>query len=776
MDQEKEMFYDPSTMHQVRTRGLVRFSVDHPWLIIIAAVLVSVVSVFQLTRLTIEPDVESLLPGREDSSESPSYSGEFDRLAVLVRGDDLFTLAGLERFDAMINELASGTGAADVVTPFNTVTLDREAGRLSPVLMADGGRVPRSGEELQRFRRRLEADPFAAGLTATGDGSGLVAYLLVPKGESYLELDGRIRDITDAYRSDFAVNLTGSIPFSAETERYLTRDASRLMALVVLTILLSYYLGFRTLRAMILPVVLVSLATLWSMGLMGVAGWRLTMVSIVSPPLVLTLGSSYSIHILSEYYRTSLMQPDRKKAVVSAVSSVSGTVVMASATTIVGLSCLLLASIPQTRQFAVATAAGVAASALLSLTLFPALLVLQKPISPRKLERVSSGTLTRLLSRLGTVIVRYRMAAILVLAVIAGTAGYLTPRVAFNTSPPSYFPADAPVIGELEAFSAQVGGLDEIVVTLEAPPDRPGYFLETESLEIVHAFDRALAADPDISHTVSLPGYISFASRIALGKEGRFDNRGLNLLVARMMGQLAGSAGLTNDDFSRVSLRLRVYSAGRSRPIDESDTRRIAGEIRRQASLMLPPELGVGLDGMSLNFLELSDTLQRDFLVSTLAAFAAIVILCSIAFRSPLRGLVALVPMGLGIAATFILMVIFGIPLDMTTIMMSCVAVGVGVDDAIHFILKHRERQMIRGDDPGRIASDTLAHTGRPIILTSLSIVTGMAWFALADFRPIRYFGLLIVFTLTTACLATLLILPPLLSSRRKAKEAESNA
>jgi predicted RND superfamily exporter protein len=96
--------------------------------------------------------------------------------------------------------------------------------------------------------------------------------------------------------------------------------------------------------------------------------------------------------------------------------------------------------------------------------------------------------------------------------------------------------------------------------------------------------------------------------------------------------------------------------------------------------------------------------------------------------------------------------------------MVSSVAVGMGVDDAIHFILSYRRRRALVPGDARRAVAVTLVATGRPIFLTSLSIVAGLAVLALASFRPIVYFGVLVVFTLAATCASTLVVLPALLA------------
>jgi len=754
-------------MNRLKPVFLVRFSVEHPWLIILTAVLITVLAVIPITRLEVEPDVESLLPGDSgtvEDSQSPEYSADYDRLAVLVRGDKLFTLEGLKQFSDLISRLSEELHAEKVIDPFSMVTLEKTGSRLRGVTISPGGSPPGTDEDLSLFLRRLNNDPFSRGLIASRDGRALAAYFLVPKGRPYLEQDTAIRSIIDSYRDTMNITITGSIPFSAETERYLTRDALRLMVLVVITILFSYYLGFRSRRAMILPVVLVITGTAWSLGFMALMGWKLSMVSIVSPPLVLTLGSSYSIHILSEYYRAPMTGKNKRKRIIEAVTAVSGTIVMASITTITGLLCLLLASMPQTRQFAVSTSVGVAATALLSLSLFPAFLSLQKPVAEVKVKNVNSDVLSRILEKISPALVRRRWPAMLILISLFIIFAFLSPRVAYNTSPISYFPGDSDVIRELKEFSRDVGGMDEITIELTAPEKQAGYFLRKDILEKIYALGEKISGNPDVSHLISLPAYLSFASETVLGTPGDFSNPGLNMLVSRMFLSASGGSG----DFSTTSLTIRIYNNAESRPIDEGDTKRIRSELTEILDDNLPGEISWKMSGLSLDFLELSGLMRRDFLVSTIAALFAIGIICTLAFKSLKKGLLALIPLTAGISATFILMSIFSVPLDMTTIMMSCVAIGVGVDDAIHFLLRLRQEETGHPDDPDTASANAVLHTGRPIILTTLSIVLGLAWFALADFQPIRYFGLLIVFTLSAAGLSTILLLPPLAKGKKE--------
>ncbi|MCG8454155.1 MAG: MMPL family transporter [Spirochaetales bacterium] len=758
-------------MPQQFVRNLAFGCAKHPIFVLIVTLVLITIFTFFTFQLEIEPDVERLLPSSQ-SLDSVAYSSNYDRLALYVDAQNVETLQGVQRFSQLIEQLRSVLDAEVVMSPFSTATLLRKDGRLAVETMAPQGIVPQNPEDLKIFWNQLSQNPFSPGLFQSRNGEGLAASFLIPKAHDYLQTQALIEHVLDDF-DDLAPLVTGSIPFSAETQKYLTHDASLLLTLAILTILVIFFLGFRSLPAMILPLVSVLIGTVVSLGVMGAFSWRLTMVGIVTPPLVLALGSSYGIHILSEYFRKSKDRPlDEKEAIAQAIGEVGGTILLASLTTVTGLLCLLGASLPHTRYFAIASAVGVAAAALSSLTVLPALMALGAPLLPGQFQHPRSFRGIRFLMRgAGFLIHKRGWALSLFILLLAGFVT-LAPSVSFNTSPTTYFPEDSKALKDLRTYSQIMGGLDELTLTLKAPQGKPQYFLQADVLKKIHEFELELSHLAGVSHLTSWPSYLHFAYATVFPESNQnvFESKGLNLMMSRLLN--AATTGVyANEDYSQIYLRLRVFNEMESRPIDEEDTRVILQQLRDLSSQSLSSEITISIDGMSRDFLKLSDAMQRDFFTSTLMALAVIGILCALGFKSLEFGFFALVPMVAGIASSFLLMVFCRIPLDMTTIMVSCVAVGVGVDDSIHLLLAFRRHPGSDGSDSVRAALVSLFRTGRPIVLTSVSIVAGLFWLAFADFQPVRYFGLLIVFTLASACLATILILPPLLaalpSSRR---------
>jgi len=234
---------------------------------------------------------------------------------------------------------------------------------------------------------------------------------------------------------------------------------------------------------------------------------------------------------------------------------------------------------------------------------------------------------------------------------------------------------------------------------------------------------------------------------------------------------------MANEDFSVLTITLRIFDSARGAFIDEVGLIDVLARIDAIQTRELPAELTVERWGPILRYLHLSNTLQRDAVRSLLVAVIGILLITALAFRSAAYGLYALVPLLTGVMVNAVFMVAARIPLDMITIMVSSVAVGVGVDDSIHFLIHfRRQRAANRGNVAGAIA-DTMAIAGRPILLTTVSIVAGLLILALATFQPIRYFGLLVCLTLAATCLGTVVVLPAVLAlGRGAAKQRDSAA
>jgi predicted RND superfamily exporter protein len=757
---------------------LLHFVHRHSLAVIIAFALITFLFALALTRIKVNPNIESLLPDDDEVIALMERYGEGqveeNYLVVAVEAYDPLTLPGLNAFARAIEQLQAFPEIKEGITPFNLISFQKQGSRLALQPMSPGGRAPQTPEELTVFKENLFSTPFAVNLVVSRDRSVLLAFFPTEATEKYTELMVDIDKILAGLEPYYTTHITGTIPFMDTTKTYLLRDLSTLLILAFVVMLVIFYLGFRSKRAVALPILVVGIGTVWCLGFMSLIGFNLTLMSVIIPPLVLALGSSYSIHILNQYYREAGQVEGDSRWIGAAIAHVNKTILLASMTTIAGLLSLLSVSIGQTKEFAISTSFGIFSCALLSLFFFPAVLYRLRAPKARQSRQVLKGTLTRILTNLSIGVLRFRVLILVLVVVILALAVFAFTKIEYNTDAISYFPDRARVIKDMRFFARKIGGFEEIGITLTAPGNQANYFLKTEVLHSLSDFESRLRENPDICYLSSFVSYLEYANQVMYGTREIPQTRGLTLLLSRYFKVFAVSeeAGrvlglLANEDFSSLTMMLRIYDSEDQSFIDEIGLREVLQDLDELQAEYIPAEVKIERWGPLLRYLPLSDVLQRDAVRSMVIAAVLIIAITAAGFRSLLYGLYAVIPLLTGIMINVVFLYVTGIPLDALTIMVSSIAIGVGVDDAIHFLIQFRRQWGRQKQDIRTAITRTMSITGRPIVLTTLAIDGGLIILGFGMFKPIVYFGLLVIITLSAACLGTVLVLPAVLSIGR---------
>jgi predicted RND superfamily exporter protein len=266
--------------------SLLTFSIRHSAAVICVTLVLSAFFAYFALRIEMSPDVETLLPeGEEVGRLMEQYgggevTGEF--LVIAIKGEDLFDLATLSAFGEMIERIESIPEIQPGITPFNMLALARAGIQIKMVPLSPGRKAPQTEEELRLFEERIKNSPVARNLVISTDTTVLVAIFTCDKTFDYAGLMAKVQSVTSEYEDRLRIITSGSVPFLERTGIYLSRDLSTLLGLAAVIILLSFYLGFRSVRGILLPFLIVALGTVWCLGFMALVGFSLTIVTIVA--------------------------------------------------------------------------------------------------------------------------------------------------------------------------------------------------------------------------------------------------------------------------------------------------------------------------------------------------------------------------------------------------------------------------------------------------------------------------------------------------------------
>ena len=752
-----------------------------PLPIIAVVALLTVLAAWQATRVGVRANLDELLPEDSEIASLMEQHGQSraqrDWLILLLEGEDTYAPASLGALYAAMQRIEQRPEVTATVDPFRFLSYAAAGGRLRLERMAPEGKAPAAAAAARAFQRRLMSDPLARGLVVSEDGASLGVLFNVPMRSDYRGLLAAVQQAVQPLRDlGLDVLLAGMPTIDAATRDHLTADLPLLLVVSIVVIMATYYLSFRSLAAMVLPVVVVSVATVWTVGTMSVLGLDFTIVSVTTPPFVMTLGSAYSVHVLAAY----LLPPatpggaarPRPGAPVAGVTGVAATVILAAVTTAAGFGGLATASIAAVREFGVVTGLGIAYCAILALLFLPACLQVLR-VRPHPQHAAAGQLGPRVLTALSAWVLRHRRTIAFAVPVAFLMLGFATFRLRYETDFTRFFRGADTVMDSNLHVQRRLGGFVDFNVTMTAPRAASGalpagFFLDPARLQAVAQFEREVRELPGVSWSYS---FVSELQRMNQAWTGTYDlpeRRAAVLLLARMLGALS-AAGVAQGpapldlDGAQLHLNARVFDAEEDTFFLEGRFRELLGHVERLARDLLP-DVSVRIWSGSVAALRLTEVLVRDHLISIGVSVVLVFLTAAIGFRSATLGALALLPMALGIVVILAYLSVTGTALDTLTMMFTSVAVGAGVDYAVHVIVGVTRRLRAAGERRAATAiAETMVTSGRAILINTASLTAGLLVLALSSFTPVAKLGALLAVTIVAAAVGSLVVLPGIL-------------
>jgi len=595
----------------------------------------------------------------------------------------------------------------------------------------------------------------------------------------------RVRQILEKYKDDAEVFLGGVPMIAADMMSFIRHDIVLFGTTVVLILAATLALVFRQLRWVTLPFIVAISSSIFSIGFLGLIGWPVTVVSSNFLSLILIFSLSLAVHLIVRYQELYRLDPDatQRQLVAATVRSKAAPCLYTVLTTMVAFGSLVLSDIRPVIDFGWMMAIALAAAFIFAFTLFPAALILLPKQAPRDAESLTLA----ITSRFARWAENYGK-AILAVTVITAVLCVLGMRMlTVENRFIDYFHQSTEIYQGMELIDKQLGGTTPLDVIIDAPQAAPttqepdngyddpfldifedtdddaittrSYWFNTHKLNDVAVIHNYLDGLPDTGKVLSL--HTAMSALDELDDDGILDDFFLSLLYKRLpediKAQLLAPYFSEQDDQIRFSIRVRESdpSLNRQQLID-----RIRDHL---ATLPVLEDSNVSLTGMLILYNNLLQSLFRSQILTLGAVFVAIVLAFAVLFRSIKVAAIAIVPNLLAAGSVLGLMGWIGIPLDIMTITIAAVTVGIAVDDTIHYIHRYHLEWRNNGDYRAAIHRSH-ASIGRAMYYTTFTITVGFISLGVSNFIPTVYFGLLTGFAMVSALVCDLVVLPVLLA------------
>jgi predicted RND superfamily exporter protein len=632
---------------------------------------------------------------------------------VAEEGGDLFDLASLKKLYAVTAELEKLKDEGlveEVVSAANVKIVEGTAAALlvHPILPGP----PEGEEDVRLFREKVSAERLVRDNLILADGSGAILILrLSPKVEVREDIQAqiltRLEEISAKYAGPERFYISGNAAFLVYVNRYMRQDLALLLPVVVVVIVLVLLGSFRNWRGVVLPLAVVLVGLIWTMGLVGLTDRKLTMISTFLPVVLVAVGSAYGIHVVNDFLQRAKPKEDKRELVLATVREMFVPVLGAATTTAAGFLTLLSSFLVPTREFGVFSAFGVMVCFLLAMVMIPAVLVLL----PLPKPQARAQTQARISPALAQIFSRRPWIPLAVVLVVLGALLAGVPRLQVESDVTRYFREDSPVVEGLRLVDERFGGSQEISVIIDTGK-RDG-LKDPEVLRFMDRLQRFLEERPEVGATSSLADLVKESYFTLRGDDPAFYTiPDTSRAVAQVLllyemggGEVTGSMATRDFRMGRISARVRsVGLAG----YDEL-LRAVSEFVEREK-----PEKIVDwyVTGSPSLYIQLSKKLIASQLTSLGTSFGAVGAIVALLMLSLGAGLLSLIPLLVAVAGNFGVMGYVNAYLDMATVMIASLTVGIGVDYAVHFLSRYRNERG-KGIGPRFRPPGNLPHLGK---------------------------------------------------------------
>ena len=595
----------------------------------------------------------------------------------------------------------------------------------------------------------------------------------------------KIRSIIHPYKKYAVVHLGGISMVADDMITFIKNDLVVFGFGVFIFMVATLFIIFREIRWVILPLLSCFFAVLIMIGMLGFLGWKVTVISSNFISLMLILTMSMNIHLAVRYRQICRDMPSESQmdVVVALVKKMVWPCLYTALTTILAFSSLVFSDIKPVIDFGWMMAAGLSVTFLTSFLLLPAVLVLLKKSSPTITDQRQSATISKLAS-----IAEFQGGKVIILSILLAIISVIgISKLKVENSFINYFSKKTEIYQGMKLIDNKLGGTTPLDVILNfdeqqgssAPDEKTvetdeddfieeddwagehdprDYWFTPFKIEKIKEVHDYLAGLPEIGKVLSIASIIRTIEQINKGKE--FDGIELGVMAKKIPDKI--EAEMVDPFVSVDNNEARFFV----RILDSLEDIRRKDLLERISSDLINKlgfsENRVTVAGMLVLYNNMLQSLFKSQILSLGVVMLGIAIMLLVLFRSIILSIIGIIPNLLAVGIVLGIMGLMDIPLDMMTITIAAITMGIGVDDCIHYIYRFKE-EFPNNNSYTETLKLCHANVGKAIVNTSITIMFGFSILVLSNFIPTIYFGVFTGLAMFIALLSVLALLPKLI-------------
>jgi uncharacterized protein len=529
------------------------------------------------------------------------------------------------------------------------------------------------------------------------------------------------------------------------------------------------FIFFRSSRAVIFSMIIIGIVVIWTVGTLALFGYKITLLTGLIPPVIVTIGITNAIYLLNKYHLEFAKTQNKLEAISTVVNKMGLATFLTNLTVAIGFLTLLSTDILVLREFGIVAGINIMALFFVSLVMIPSVFSWLPTPTERHLRHLNFSLMGKFLKMIDSMVTNQRVTiyvASIALALISAYGIWQLRSVSFMVDD---VPEDSSVKKDLEFFEANFSGIMplEMVVEFESKKRRP--VLDIKNLQMIESFESFLDSIPEVSKPVS------FISLVKAAKQAFYNNnpdryslptKNEAAFIMRYMKGQSDNTGLfksfVDSTFSKMRISAQMADIGSER-MDSLVHFAIEPKMKSIFVAQGEDSIITSITGTTKLFIKGNKFLIDNLKESLLLAFLLITLSMVALFANVRMIVISLMPNLLALMITAGLMGYFDIPLKASTALIFSITFGISVDNSIRFLAKYRQEILSNNFKIPLAVTDSILETGKSIIYTSIVLFAGFIIFAFSDFGGTIALGVLTSTTLVISMFTNLILLPALI-------------
>lgn len=767
-------------MWQWLGKSILRYRIQ---LILVTIALTAVLG-YQGSKVQLSYDFSRAIP-----TDHPKYLAYLDfkktfgedgnLLTVGFITDSYFSIEHFNETSAFIEEVKKVNGVEDIISVNGAVTLKRNdsTGKLDAIKIFPT-RVQNQGE-LDSLKEQFYTLPFYKGLLYNPTSQAFLIGLRINKdilaSKAREKTVGEIEAIADQYAKNtgFDIHLSGLPLIRTNVAMRIANELNWFLLGSILLSALILFVFFRSLTTTLLSLGVVLVGVIYSLATIYLFGFKITLLTALIPPLIVVIGIPNCIYFLNKYHTSYIKYGNKEKAIVEMISKMGVVTLFCNISAALGFAVFALTKSLILKEFGIVAGINIMALFFISLIIIPIALYYMPAPKSKHMSYLENKWLTSLLTKIEKWVFAhqktiYITTAIALVVSIAGITKLKTQAFIVDD-----LPQKDKIYTDLKFFESNFGGILPLEIIIDTK--KKNGIAGSRALSVydkVAAFSEHLTTYPEFAKPLSLAEGLKFA------KQGFYDGDSNNYAMpnafdgAFLADYLKPSKSSNSEQGSLQKLMSSFIDSNRQ-------ITRISVNMADIGSLRMPALIDtlqnhagdyfdtskttVSLTGSSITFLEGSRFIIQGLQESVLWAFLFIALCMLYLFKSIRILFASLIPNLIPLIMTAGLMGWMGIAIKPSTVLVFSVALGIAIDITIRFLVNYKQELPHSHGDIQQTVVQTIRETGISIVYTSLVLIAGFIIFVFSGFGSTQALGWLTSFTLLTATLTNLILLPVLL-------------